>query len=170
VSPSVTVLSLSDSPDFRRAEALLALTERLLDLLATHVLDNSALEAHVFRAQLDARRQDLRAEHDAHRLSSLTHTIADECGAFLDRTRADRDDREVELIDLVNVLREVVDTVRGDSLQFTHELSRSTTAMDRMVELEDIRELKRALAREVHALREAVARDIARHRQGRGRD
>ena len=153
----VIALSLSASPDFRRAEALLALSEQLLNLLAVHAPGHAALKAHVFRARLESWRQDLRAERDAMRLSALTREIAGECGAFLDRTRTHRSDREAELIDLVNVLREIVDTVRGDSLQFENELVRSTTAMDRMVEIEDIRELKRALSCEVHTLRDAVA-------------
>ncbi len=155
-SPPIA-LSLSDSPTFRRAESLLALSERLLDLLAAHAPDDTAVKAHEFRARLDGLRHDLRAERDARRLADLTDEIAEQCGAFLDRTRAYRTDRETELIEIVNVLREVVDAVRGDSLHFENEFVRSTTAMGRMVEIEDIRELKRALSREVLSLRQAVA-------------
>ncbi len=155
--PSVTALSLSDSPDFRRAEALLTLSERLLDLLTCHAPDDPALNAQQFRSRLDAWRMDLRTEHDTVRLHDVAHAIAGECDAFLERTRGYRSDREAELIDLVNVLRQVIDTVRGDSVQFEHELTRSTTAMNRMIEIEDIRELKRALSREVETLRQAVA-------------
>ncbi len=150
-------LSLSDSPTFRRAEALLALSERLLDLMSAHAPDDAALKAHEFRARLDRLRQTLRAERDARTLADLSHQIAEECGAFLDLTRAYRSDREAELIDIVNVLREVIDAVRGDSLHFENELVRSTTAMGRMVDIEDIRELKRALSREVLTLRQTVA-------------
>ena len=155
-SPPIA-LSLSDSPAFRRAEALLALSERLLDLMAAHAPDDTALRAHELRARLDGLRHNLRAERDARKLADLSHEIAEECGAFLDRTGAYRSDREAELIDIVNVLREVIDAVRGDSLHFENELVRSTTAMGRMVEIEDIRELKRALAREVLTLRQTVA-------------
>lgn len=157
VPPPPIALSLSDSPTFRRAESLLALSERLLDLLAAHAPDDTAVKAHEFRARLDGLRHDLRAERDARRLADLTDEIAEQCGAFLDRTRAYRTDRETELIEIVNVLREVVDAVRGDSLHFENEFVRSTTAMGRMVEIEDIRELKRALSREVLSLRQAVA-------------
>jgi diguanylate cyclase (GGDEF)-like protein len=63
------------------------------------------------------------------------------------------------------VLREVIDTVRGEARQFEDDLIRSTSAMERMVEIEDIRELKRELAREVQSLRQAVAeRQVAEAR------
>ena len=157
VPPSITALSLSPHADRHRAEALLALCDHLLSLLAEHAPDTPSLEADAFRRQLAAWRHELQHEEDAARVARLRRDVAAECGRFLDRTRAYRTDRESELIDLVNVLREVVDAVRGDSLQFEHKLVRSTTAMSRMVEIEDIRELKHALSREVHTLREAVA-------------
>ncbi len=153
---SITALSLSPHADRHRAEALLALCDHLLGLLAEHAPDTPSLDADAFRRQLDAWRHVLHDDEDVPRITRLAREIAEGCGRFLDRTRSYRTDREAELIDLVNVLREVVDTVRGDSLQFEHELMRSTTAMSRMVEIEDIRELKRALSREVHTLREAV--------------
>ena len=55
------------------------------------------------------------------------------------------------------MLREAVEAVRGESLKFERDLLRSTTEMGRMVEIEDIRELKRALTREMHTIRTAVA-------------
>ena len=151
------VLSLSRSPLRDRAEALLTLAERLLDLLSEHAPDDTALGAPVFRAQVEDWREKLRDEDDAAGLTQVVDTIAESCGAFLDSTRAHRTDREAELLDLVNVLHEVIDTVRGDSREFEHELIRSTTAMGKMVEIEDIRELKRTLSREVQTLRDVVA-------------
>lgn len=156
MSSSITALSLSPHGDRHRAEALLALCDHVLGLLAEHAPDTPSLDANGFRRQLDAWRRALHGNEDSHQVARLTRDIAEGCRHFLDRTRAYRTDRESELIDLVNVLREVVDTVRGDSLQFEHELIRSTTVMGRMVEIEDIRELKRALSREVHTLRAAV--------------
>jgi diguanylate cyclase len=54
------------------------------------------------------------------------------------------------------VLREVMGTIHGESQQFEADLLKSTEAMERMVHIEDIRELKRALAREVGTLKQAV--------------
>ncbi len=152
-----TGLSLSHAPLWHRAEALLTLTEHLLDLLAEHAPHDPVLDAPGFRGQLQDWRRELRGGGDTSDLTGLVDTIAAACGSFLDRTRTYRMDREGELIDLVNVLREAIDTVRGDSKQFAHELVRSTTAMGKMVEIEDLRELKRALSREVETLRAVVA-------------
>lgn len=140
VPSTITALSLSPLSDRRRAEPLLALCDHLLGLLAEHVPDPPSLESQSFGKQLAAWRQALQGDEHDDRVARLTREIAEGCHHFLDHLRVSRSDRESALIDLVNVLREVVDTVRGDSLQFEHELMRSTTAMSRMVEIEDIRE------------------------------
>ncbi len=144
----------------------MALSERLLDLLAEHAPDDAPLDAPAFRARLGAWRRALHDEDDALGLTGLVEAITTACGTFLERARAHRTDHDAELSDLVRVLRQVIDSVRGDSRQFEHELLRSTTAMNRMVEIEDLRELKHALTREVDSLREAAAtrqRSEARH-------
>lgn len=159
-------LSLSHSPLRHRADTLLSLGERLLELLHEHAADDIPRQAPAFRALLDAWRRELHDEDSPARLPQLVEDIARECASFLDNVRDYRTDREAELIDLVNVLREVVDTVRGESVQFEHEMLRSTTALDRMVEIEDIRELKRALSSEVRSLRQTVTtrqQNEARH-------
>lgn len=153
----ITTLSLSQSPVRHRADALHALAERLLELLAAHAPADATLQADAFRAQLKAWRDELRFEEDTDRVTHLTGALADACDAFLDRTRAYHADREGALADLVQVLREAVEAVRGQSLKFETDLLRSTAEMGRMVEIEDIRELKRALTREVATIRTAVA-------------
>ena len=140
-----------------RADALHALCERLLDLLDEHAPADVAVNAAAFRTQVAARREELRYEEDPDQVSRLTRAIATDCDAFLERTRAFHSDREGELAELVQVLREAVEAVRGESLKFERDLLRSTTEMGRMVEIEDIRELKRALTREMHTIRTAVA-------------
>ncbi len=155
--PNITALSLSHSPVRHRADALHTLTERLLDLLVEHAPDDVTVNADAFRAQLTAKRDELRHEEDGDRVTELTRAIADDCADFLDRTRTYHTDREGELAELVLVLREAVDAVRGNSLKFEKDLLRSTTEMGRMVQLDDIRELKRALSQEVQTIRTAVA-------------
>ncbi len=166
VSSSPIALSLSQSPHRHRAEALLTLVEHLLGLLSEHAPDDPSLGAPAFRARLDEWRRGLRDEDDAANLAGLVDAIATACGTFLERSRVYRTDHDAELTDLVRVLSKVIDTVRGDSRKFEHELLRSTTAMGRMVEIEDLRELKRVLSREVDSLREAAAerqKSEARH-------
>jgi diguanylate cyclase len=155
--PNITALSLSHSPVRHRADALQTLAERLLDLLVEHVPDDVTVNTEAFRSQLTAKRDELRHEEDAGRVTVLTCAIADDCADFLDRTRTYHSDREGELAELVLMLREAVDAVRGNSLKFEKDLLRSTVEMGRMVQLDDIRELKRALSQEVQTIRTAVA-------------
>ena len=164
--PELIELSLSHSPDRRRAEALLSLCRHLLGLLGDHAPEDAALKADAFRRQVDEWRRELAEEDDPDRLARLARRIVAECDDFLDRTRTHRADRDAEFLGLIQVLREVIDTVRGEARQFEDDLIRSATTMERMVEIDDIRELRQALAREVKALREVVAeRQAAEARQ-----
>lgn len=156
VPPAITELALSPSPR-DRAEALFVLADRLLDLVLEHAPEDASLSPAAFRAQLASRRRALREDHPPDALGYLVADTADEVSAFLDRVQGYRVDREAELIDLVNVLRSIVETLRGDSVRFEHELTRSTIELGRMIEIEDIRELKRSLTREVKVLQETVA-------------
>ncbi len=151
-----TVLSLSGSPR-ARAEALFTLTDRLLALVADHAPGDASLQPHQFRAQVETWREALDDEDHPARLAPIVDEVAEGVAEFLGRVRAYGGDREAELLDVVRVLRDVVEAVKGDALHFEHELMRSTTALDRMVEIEDLRELRRSLTREVQALRETVA-------------
>jgi diguanylate cyclase len=156
VPSEIIELALSRHPDARRAQALLKLADRLLSLLAEHAPEDQQFKAESFRRKVEQWRAELAREDDPDALGRLARRIIVECDSFLDRTRHARADREAEFFDLVRVLREVLDTVRGDSRRFEDDLLQSTKAIERMVELEDIRELKRALAREVGTLRRAV--------------
>lgn len=155
MSTAIIELSLSPSPR-DRAEALFVLADRLLELVVEHAPEDASLAPGVFRTRLAGKRRALRGEQPPEALSYLVADTADEVSAFLDRVQTYRIEREAELVDLVNVLRSVVETLRGESLRFEVELSRSSTELGRMAEIEDIRELKRALTREVKVLQEAV--------------
>jgi len=154
---NITALSLAHSPVRHRADALHAMAGRLLDLLAEHVPDDASVKADAFRAELAGWRAELEYEEDPDTVTRLTETIADACSDFLDRTRRYHADRDGELAELVHVLREAVEAVRGESLKFERHLLRSTTEMGRLVQIDDIRELKRALTEEVQTIRTAVA-------------
>ena len=156
MSSQITQLSLTGSPR-ARAEALFALADRLLAIAAEHGPDDGSLQPERFRASVARWRAELVAEEDPDRITAVTAEACPAVADFLERVEAYHKDRESELVDLVHVLRDVVDAVRGDSQQFELELVRSTNELGRMVEIEDIRELKRTLSREVKVLKEAVA-------------
>ena len=164
MTSQITQLSLSGSPR-ARAEALVALADRLLAMVADHGPDDATLQSDRFRAQVARWRAAVAGEEDAGQLKAIAAEACPAVENYLDRVHAYHKDRESELVDLVHVLRDVIDAVRGDSQQFELELVRSTNELGRMVEIEDIRELKRTLSREVKVLKEAVAEHRASEAQ-----
>nr|MCU0255494.1 hypothetical protein [Vicinamibacterales bacterium] len=111
MSSEIIELALAPSHELRRAETLLALCGHLLVLLGDQVADDPAVDAPTFRLRIAEWRESLREEADPDRLRQLTRRIVEECERFLERTRGHRADREAEFLDLVRVLREVVDAV-----------------------------------------------------------
>lgn len=156
MNSQITQLSLSGSPR-ARAEALVALADRLLALVAEHGPGDASLQPERFRTQVSRWRAAVASEEDAGALARLAAEACPAVADFLERVQAYHKDRETELVELVHVLRDVIDAVRGDSKHFEMELVRSTNELGKMVEIEDIRELKRSLPREVKVLKEAVA-------------
>lgn len=152
----LTELELTPSPR-DRAEAMSGLADRLLDLAAEHAPEDVSLPVEDFRRRVRSFRQQLRRETDPQTLCYLVADATDEVADFLDRARGQRADREAELRDLVLVLRQVIETVRGDSQHFERALKRSTEALGKVVELEDLREIKRVLTAEVETIRTALA-------------
>ncbi len=157
VSSQLIELTLNDHPQTRRAHALLALADQLLYLIGQHLPETAPKRAAVLRQRIDAWRSSLHKETDPIELVALARQIAQDCETLLNRIRAEAADREAEFADLVQTLRSVVEAIRGDSFKFDTEMHRSATAMERIVETQDIRELKRALVREIHNLRTTIA-------------
>lgn len=152
----LTELPLTPSPR-DRAEVMFGLADRLLDLVSEHAPEDVSLKVDAFRRRVDVYRHKLRREEQPEALCYLVADAADEVAAFMDRARTYHADREAELRELIVVLQQVIETVRGDSQQFERELLRSTAALGKMVELEDLREIKRVLTVEVASLKTAIA-------------
>ncbi len=153
MSTQLIELALNQPQDARRAHALLSLADQLLYLIGQHLPEAATRKAATLRQRIDAWRSALQKEQDPFELAALAREIVQDCEVMLSRLRAEAADREAEFVDLVATLRSVVDAIRGDSSRFDAEMQRSAQAMEKMVDLQDIRELKRSLIREVAILR-----------------
>ncbi len=151
-------LALNQKSNDERVPVLLTLADQLLAMIGTYVPDSSSRRAPAVRNHVAQWRSLLRVEPGPDALAEVTGQVVAECEALLEKVRIDRADREAELTDLMRVLREVINALRGDAKKFEAELQRSTTAMEGMVEIQDIRELKRQLSREIVSLKQTVAR------------
>jgi hypothetical protein len=133
-------------------QALRVLADRLVELLAAYVPDVTSLGTAQFREQVQQRRDALaHADSDA-AIARESRQLLSLCERFLDRVRSYNADRDEELAGVVQVMHDLVDTLRGDARTFQEGLLASSTAIARLADVDDIRELKRALARQAEDL------------------
>lgn len=156
MSNQLVELALNRPPDARRAHVLLSLADQLLFLIGQHVPESSARKATAIRQRIDAWRAALHQETDPFELAALARQVVLDCETMLNRLHGEAADREAEFVDLVSTLRGVVEAIRGHARQFDAEMQHSAGELDRLADIQDIRELKRALAREVIVLRTTI--------------
>ena len=137
--------------------SVLALTDRLLVLMSTLAPDYSVLDTKQFRTSVDRWRSELRSEVDASGVIPLVTQVVRGCETFFRRVRVYEGEREAEFGEIVGVLRDVLGTLRGGADSFDERFEHSTSQFARLNDIEDIRELRRAVASEVDALKHLVA-------------
>jgi diguanylate cyclase (GGDEF)-like protein len=158
VSSEAIELTLSQSQDSRRAHALLSLSDQLLFLIGQYTPETSSRKAAAIRQRVDAWRAALQRETDPYELAGLARQIIQDCETLLTRLRAEAADREAEFADLVQALQAAVQTIKGDAGRFDADMQQSAATMERISNIDDVRELRKALTREVEVLRETLAR------------
>jgi diguanylate cyclase (GGDEF)-like protein len=144
------VVTPSDPPPLRRLAA------ELLEIVAVSVPDAPELGTGDFRRQISGYAERLSAEQ-----SDITMAFVDEClaccRAFIEKAHKHLAERETEFSDLIQVLADMMGSLDGSHTGFTAQLDRSAERLTRMVDINDIRILKRRLALEVEAIRKLSA-------------
>jgi diguanylate cyclase (GGDEF)-like protein len=130
---------------------LVWLATELLRLLEVSLPQGSELESTEFRAQLQAFSLRLLESRDITR--DLCEECLAACRAFYERAQSHLAERETEFSELMRMLGDMMTTLDGSSASFTAQLDRSAERLTRMVDINDIRILKRRLALEVEALK-----------------
>jgi diguanylate cyclase len=148
----VTELGLSRPAAAGREPRYRELLERLTAVLPKATIDSSRLQSPAFLAQLEAFRRRL----DEVESSAAVATFPDACDDYFTRARAYLLEREHEYAELIDVLRETVSRLAGESSAFHAELLATSDRMERLVEIDDLRELKAKVSRESSRLREAT--------------
>ena len=165
MSDSVTELGLSRpaaaAPEPRDRELL----ERLSAVLAKATIDSSRLQSHVFLSEIEAFRRRL-GEADG---GAVVTAFPDTCDDYFTRARAYLLEREREYAGLIEVLRETVRRLAGESSDFHAELLATSNRLERLVEIDDLRDLKTRVARESTRLREATEEQKRNEEQTRSR-
>src|SRR5204863_9881 len=78
------------------------------------------------------------------------------CEDYFERSRKYLLERESEFGEVINFLREAVSRLAGEAHTFTAELSHSSERMQRLTDIEDIRELKKQISNEVQQLKRTI--------------
>ena len=134
-------------------EPLLQLSDRLLQLLASGALDGESLDTDGFRRSIETFRQALRRATASGSLADLTADCLETCEQFHRRAHAYLADRESDLLDVIELLREAVGTVSRGSLGYEQQIEASTERLTHSAELDNLAELKGAIQNEVESIR-----------------
>ena len=128
------------------------LLDRLGAVLPKATIDSSRLQSHDFLAHVEEFRRRL----DEAEASAAVAAFPEACDDYFTRARAYLLEREREYAELIDVLRDTVSRLAGESSAFHAELLATSDRMERLVEIDDLRELKAKIERESSRLREAT--------------
>ena len=131
----------------------LTLIDRLLDLFVEGAVDSESLDTGAFREHVRDAREVLSSAEDVRSFLAACAVCLDLCETYQRRTRAYLSERESEYVDVIDVLRAALEAVSGGALAFEANFTASTERLERVARLEDIRELKSAVLREVEQLK-----------------
>jgi len=132
------------------------LIDRLLSILSDSAVEGESLKTEEFRSRLQFYRRRLA---DSKRSSDFAKTSIDcliTCEEYFSRSREYLLDRETEFGEVIQVLRESVGLLSGESNSFTGQLKRTSERFDRLAEIEDIRKLKKQIALECSEFKRIV--------------
>jgi diguanylate cyclase len=136
---------------------LASFVAKLLALVSDTTIESDKLKTYEFRSKLERYR---------HRLANSVHgdpntaIIANEClrlcQDYLTRAHSYLLERETEFAEVIDLLRIALGKIAGEAKSFSVRLMGSSERFNRLTDIEDIRELKKQIAKEVRDLNHTV--------------
>ena len=136
-----------------RGASLLYLTDRILSLITDVPTENDKLKSEDFKKEVRFYQDQIRGNKP---IEPIAAKLLDVCQEYFHRSRLDRLEREQEFMELIEVLREGVSNLAGRSSEFGQQMATSSERFKKIIEIDDIREIKRQIAREVVNMRRVV--------------
>lgn len=137
--------------------ALAAFNARLLGVISDTAVESDSLKTSEFRAKLQHYRRRLESGPDGDpRVVALAQDCLTLCQNYLDRARKYLLEREREFAEVIEVMRIALGKLAGDATAFNTRLLGSSERINRLTEIEDIRELKKRITQEVQDLNRVV--------------
>jgi diguanylate cyclase (GGDEF)-like protein len=150
-------------PERVRSKALLALVKELLELLAEAAPQSDDLDTAGFRKDLERFVALIEEAADERALERLAAECVTRCEEYYQRAQRLASERDSELTALVGVVEALVATVIGDAAAMDEQLVTSSERLGRVLEINDLRILKRRLSLEVTTLRRVIDEQREQH-------
>lgn len=152
-------LTSAESAELRhpRSQALADFVKDLLNLLKSVAVQDAPPHSREFGSQLDEYAATIARESNIYRLDILRGKCLKTSDEFFKQWRQHLGDREQELRGVVDLLMSAVQTFSQDNSSFHAEVSASNQRMETCCGLDDIRELKARLTREVTQLQTTIS-------------
>jgi diguanylate cyclase len=132
------------------------LIDRLLSLLSDAAVEGGSLKTREFRSRLQTYRHHLALSEGKKDFARYSTECLQACEDYFERSRKYLLERESEFAEVINYLREAVSRLAGESHSFTADLQSTTERMQRLTDIEDIRELKKQISTEVQQLKRTI--------------
>jgi len=136
-----------------RGASLLYLTNLILSLITDVPTESDKLKSDDFKKEVRFYQDQIRGNNP---IEPIAAKLLDVCQEYFHRSRLYRLEREQEFMELIEVLREGVSNLAGHSSEFGEQMATSSERFKKIIEIDDIREIKRQIAREVVELRRVV--------------
>jgi len=133
--------------------------QKLIKLLLEFAADVDPIDTGTLVDRMDLYRLLAESQADAQRLAAMTDACADVCREVRDRIRTQQKDQKSEIAALVTLVHETLATLGGTERGFQSSFGDSLSRLSALSDVDDVRQLKMQLAREVALVRQlAVSR------------
>ena len=140
-------------------DQLLDIVDRLLALISDVATGNEHLKTTPeFRSQLVEFRKALCGQGSGEEISlqAMAETCLSTCEYFFSRAREHALNREIEFIEIIDVLRETVRNLTGLTMEFNQTLVGSSERFHQLLEIDDLQVLKQRITTEAKDLSRIV--------------
>jgi diguanylate cyclase len=133
------------------------LSARLLALVSQIAIESESLKTSKFLSKLEQYRTQLDRATDSRTLEDTIEKCLALCQDYFRQAQGYLLERENEIKEVIDLLREALSTLTGEADTFNQRLLDSSVRFKRLVEIEDLRELKRQITQEVNEFTRIVA-------------
>jgi diguanylate cyclase (GGDEF)-like protein len=132
------------------------LIDRLLSILSDIPVEADALKTGEFRSRILSYRKRLATSFGTADFGLYSTDCLRTCEEYFNLTRKYMHERESAFGEVIQVLRESIGLLAGESGSFNSQLTRTSERFDRLTEIADIHKLKKQISLECHELKRIV--------------